>query len=282
MKRAWTEWVEETYGLSRRRSCRITQWARSSAYYRHRRPKQEPLRRRLKELAEARVSYGYRRLHVLLRREGWAINSKRVYRLYREEGLMLRRRKPRRRRSAMTREPRIEVRRPNQRWAMDFMQDALADGRSFRVLTIVDVFSRECLALEARKGFRGEDVAKILSRLVERHGAPEAIQCDQGTEFTSVALDQWAYWNKVRLDFSRRGKPGDNAVNEAFNGSVRREVLSQHYFLSLLDAQQELVRWRREYNNDRPHGSLDQVSPAEYREAWIRTEGPMELLLRGS
>jgi putative transposase len=282
VKRAWTGWVEEAYRLSRRRACRITQWARSSSYYHHRRPKQDPLRMRLRELAGSRVSYGYRRLHVLLRREGWDINHKRVYRLYREEALMLRRRKPRRKRSPAVREVRPAVQRPNQRWAMDFMHDCLADGRSFRVLTIVDVFTRECLVLEARKRFRGEDVAKVLSRLIQKHGRPETIQCDQGTEFTSIALDQWAYWNKVPLDFSRRGKPGDNAVNEAFNGSVRRELLSQHYFLNLQDAQQELVRWRREYNNERPHGSLDQASPVQYREAWIKTEGPLELLLRGS
>jgi putative transposase len=248
--------------------------------YHHRRPKQEPLRRRLKELADTRVSYGYRRLHVLLRREGWPINHKRVYRLYREDGLTLRRRKPKRRRSAVARSLPSPVSAPNQRWAMDFMQDALADGRRIRVLTMVDVFTRECVVLEARARFSAEDVARVLDRLKLRRGLPEAIQCDQGTEFTSMVLDQWAYRNGVRLDFSRRGRPGDNAVNEAFNGSVRREVLSQHYFLSLLEAQQELARWRREYNNDRPHGSLAQVSPAQYREAWLSTRGPAELPFR--
>jgi putative transposase len=194
--------------------------------YRHRRPKREALRRRLHELAKVHVSYGYRRLHVLLRREGWRINHKRLYQIYREEGLALKRKKPKRRRSVVVRQGKPQVRRPNERWAMDFMHDTLADGGKLRVLTVVDVFTRECLALEGRTSFRGEHVANVLSQLRSTRGLPEVIQCDQGTEFTSLAMDHWAYWNRVRLDFSRRGRPGDNAINEAFNGTVRRECLS--------------------------------------------------------
>jgi putative transposase len=222
-------------------------------------------------MAETRVSYGYRRLHVLLRREGWTINHKRIYRLYREEGLALKRKRPKRRRSATARQGQPEVRSPNQRWAMDFMHDRLADGRLLRVLTVIDVFTREALAVEARPSFRGHDVADVLSRLRPGRGLPEVIQCDQGTEFTSMAMDHWAYWNQVRLDFSRPGTPGDNAINEAFNGSVRRECLSQHYFLSITDARKTLENWRIDYNNERPHSSLDQVPPARFRADWMST-----------
>ncbi len=251
--------------------------SRSLLTYRPRRPRQEPLRRRLKELSQVRVSYGYRRLHVLLRREGWRINHKRVYRLYREEGLALKRKRPKRRRSAMVRQGRAEVQEPNERWAMDFMHDMLASGEKLRVLTVVDVFTRECLALEARRSFRGHDVAEVLSELARLQGLPKTIQCDQGTEFTSRAMDQWAWMNRVQIDFSRPGKPGDNAVNEAFNGSVRRECLSQYYFLNLSDAQRVLEAWKEDYNNERPHGSLAQVPPAYFRAGWSPIEVPSEL-----
>jgi putative transposase len=232
---------------------------------------------RLKELAAVRISYGYRRLHILLRREGWPINHKRVYRLYSEEGLALRRKRPKRRRSAMVRRASQVARSPNERWAMDFMHDTLAHGEKMRVLTVIDVFTRECLALEAKKCFRGEDVANILADLTKERGRPRMIQCDQGTEFTSLAMDHWAYWNKVRIDFSRPGKPGDNARNEAFNGTVRRECLTQHYFLNIQEAQRILDGWRFEYNNDRPHSSLNQESPVQFRVGWSTMEDPSEL-----
>jgi putative transposase len=163
-----------------------------------------------------------------------------------------------------TRPLRAPVERPNTRWAMDFVHDQTATGDRFRVLTIIDVFSRECLALEARPRFRGDDVAGVLSALLATRGRPVVIQCDQGTEFTSIALDAWAYWQHIPLDFSRRGRPGDNAINEAFNGSLRRECLSQHHFLSIADAQQRLNTWKDEYNNERPHSSLHDLAPAHF------------------
>ena len=154
---------------------------------------------------------------------------------------------------------------------MDFMHDTLAQGEKMRILTVIDVFTREALAVEARKSFRGGHVVEVLRRLASERGLPEVIQCDQGTEFTSMAMDLWAYWNQVRLDFSRPGKPGDNTVNEAFNGTVRRECLSQHYFLDLKDANGTLENWRLEYNNARPQGSLEKIPPAQFREKWIKT-----------
>ena len=200
-----------------------------------------------------------------------------MYRLYLEEGLGLKRKRPKRRRSAVARQEKLTVATPNERWAMDFMHDTLFDGRSIRVLTVIDVFKRECLALEARRSFRGEDVAKVLSELVGRHGRPQTIQCDQSTEFTSMALDRWAYWNEVGLSFSRPGRPGDNARNEAFNGLVRRECLSHHYFLDFDEAAAVLKSWKEKYNKVRPHGSLGQLTPARYGAGRSRTTDPERL-----
>src|SRR5499426_3568847 len=182
-----------------------------------------------------------------------------------EEGLGLRRKRPKRRRSAVARQPRPVVTRPNERWSMDFMSDALANGQKLRVLTIVDAYTRECVALEVGAHFRGQDVATILTRFGFTRGLPRTINVDNGTEFTSRAFDHWAYTNHVQLDFSRPGKPTDNATIESFNASVRRECLSEHYFLTLTDAQSVLRRYRDEYNNHRPHSSLGQQSPAQFR-----------------
>ena len=250
--------------MSTRTACRATGVARSTVTYRARRPAQDALRRRLRDLAQARVSYGYRRLHVQLRRDGWRVNLKRVRRLYREEGLSLVRRMPARRKSAATRSTRTPPTAANQRWAMDFMADALADGTRVRVFTLIDLYTRECLALDARPRFTGADVAAALTRVGTARGLPPVIQCDQGTEFTSLALDHWAHAAKVRLDFSRRATPGDNALCEAFNGSVRRECLSQAYFSTNREVQAELDRWREDYNNHRPHQSLANLPPAHF------------------
>jgi putative transposase len=216
-------------------------------------------------LAAVRVSYGYPRLTILLRREGWHVNAKRVYRLYREEGLVLRRKRPKRRRSAQRRQPAVAPTRANERWTMDFMSDALGSGQRLRVFTLVDVYTRECVALDAAGHFSGRDVAQILSRVASTRGLPTTIACDNGTEFTSRALDQWAYANRVQLAFSRPGKPTDNAMIESFNASVRRECLSEHYFSTLIDAQTVLSRYRDEYNNQRPHSSLANQTPAHFR-----------------
>jgi putative transposase len=201
------------------------------------------------------VSYGYPRLTLLLRREGWHVNAKRVYRLYREEGLVLRRKRPKRRRSAQRRQPAVALTRANEPWTMDFMSDALASGHRLRVFTLVDAYTRECVALDAAAHFSGRDVAQILTRVAATHGLPTTIACDNGTEFTSRALDHWAYTNHVQLAFSRPGKPTDNAMIESFNASVRRECLSEHYFSTLIDTQTVLGRYRDEYNNQRLWGS---------------------------
>jgi putative transposase len=258
-----TIWAQESFRLSLRRACRIIGTARSAMLYRSVRPQQEPLRRRIREIAHTRVSYGHRRVHVLLRREGWKVNMKRVYRLYREEGLSLRTKKPKRRRAAQPRQERPAGTLPNERWSMDFMSDALADGRKIRVLTVIDTCTRECVALEVATSFRGSDVAQVLTRVGIQRGLPTTITVDNGTEFTSKALDHWAYKNRLKLDYTRPGKPTDNGFIESFNAAVRRECLSQHYFSSVVDARDVIAAWRDEYNHRRPHGSLGQRTPTE-------------------
>lgn len=237
-RRAGVRWAEHAYQVSERRACRALGAARSSVRYRSVAPPREALRARIRELAAARVSYGYRRIHVLLRREGWPVNHKLVERLYREEGLTLRRKRPKRRRAAVRRKAPHVPESVNEHWAMDFAHDTLAGGGTIRVLSVLDVYSRECVALRAGKGFRGVDVAAVLTAAGQaREALPERISVDNGTEFTSRALDHWAYWNQVKLDFSRPGKPTDNPYIEAFHASLRRECLSQHWFIDFEDAQ---------------------------------------------
>jgi putative transposase len=219
---------------------------------------------RLRELAAARVRYGYRRLHILLQREGWRINAKRVYRLYCEENLGLRTRTPKRRVSCRTRVGRPAAEQINDCWAMDFMADELFDGRRIRVLTIVDHFSRESLAIEVGQRFRGQDVARVLMQIGAERGLPKTIRVDNGTEFTSKALDQWAYAHGVKLDFSRPGKPTDNALIESFNGRLRAECLNENWFLSLEDAEEKISNWRTDYNEHRPHSALGNLAPKEF------------------
>ena len=227
---------------------------------------------RIREIAETRVRYGYLRIHILLRREGWRVNHKRVYRIYREEGLNLRRKRPRRHVTGSRRMDRPKVECPNACWSMDFVSDSLFDGRRFRALTIVDNYSRECLAIEAGQSIKGQDVAAVIDRLVKERGIPDRIQCDNGSEFISKVLDKWAYENGVTMDFSRPGKPTDNAYIESFNARFRLECLNEHWFLSLEDAREKIEEWRQDYNKSRPHSSLGNVSPEEF----VAIDRPME------
>jgi putative transposase len=207
-------------------------------------------------LPYVRVRYGYRRVHILLRREGWVINQKKTRRIYRELGLQLRNKTPKRRVKAKLRDDRRPATRSNETWAMDFVHDQLATGHKLRVLTIVDIFSRFSPALEPRLTFRGTDVVATLDRVRNEVGFPATIRVDQGSEFVSRDLDLWAYQRGVMLDFSRPGKPTDNAYIEAFNGRFRAECLNAHWFLSLADAQKKVEDWRRYYNEERPHGAI--------------------------
>ena len=269
-RRATVGWAQEIFRVSERRACRGFGIDRSLIRYRARKPADHAMRGRLRELAHARPAFGVKRLHVLLRRDGTPINHKKTERLYREEGLQLKPRRPRRRRAVLQRRGGTMVTGPNQRWAMDFMHDTLADGTTIRVFTLVDVCTRECITVVAARQFKGTDVAEHLSAAgATRGGLPAVVQCDNGTEFTSTALDHWAYWNKLQLDFSRPGKPVDNCVCEAFNGSLRRECLAQHWFATLSEAQLVLDAWRQDYNNCRPHTSLALQTPAAYFRAGL-------------
>ena len=265
------EFLRVAFKVSERHACRLIRLHRSSQRYRHRRDDQAALRIRLKDLAAARPRFGYLRLHVLLLREGWRINRKRVYRLYRLEGLELRHKKPKKRRSALRVVP-PEAKVPNECWSMDFVSDCLHDGRRFRALTIVDNVSRVSPAIEVGSGLSGQRVAEVLDNLVHSYGLPKMIQVDNGPEFTSKALDEWAHRKGVKLQFSRPGKPTDNPFIESFNGRLRQECLNQSWFVSVEDARKKIEDWRIDYNKNRPHSSLGNLTPNTFLAGWEQSQ----------
>lgn len=254
-----------TFPVSERSACRLVRCNRSTWLYRAHRRDDTAIRLRIRELAQARPRFGYARLHVLLRREGWAVNKKRVHRIYREEGLTVRLRRRRKRASHL----RVVPPRPsqaNERWSMDFVADTLLDGRRFRTLTVVDNWSRHSQLIEADFTLTGSKVVSALERVAKQIGYPKMITVDNGSEFASKALDAWAYEHGVKLDFIRPGKPVENAVIESFNGRFRDECLNAHVFLSLHDARKKIEAWRIDYNEYRPHSSLGDLTPREFAE----------------
>lgn len=251
-----------TATISERRACRYTGFARASQRYQAQRPLRTALRERLAMLALLRPRWGYRRLTVLLRREGYGVNRKLVYRLYRELGLAVRCR--RRKRVAVARSPLVVPEQPNERWSMDFVTDALAGGRRFRTLTIVDDFTRECPALAVDHGLSGGRVTQVLEHLAQTRGLPAGIVCDNGPEFTGQALDQWAHHHGVTLLFIEPGRPVQNAYAESFNGRLRDECLNESWFVSLAEAQATIEAWRLDYNAVRPHSGLADRTPNEF------------------
>jgi putative transposase len=259
--------LQTGFRISERRAAHVIQIERSSLRYRSTARDQTALRMRLRDLAAARVRYGYRRLHVLLRREGWRVNHKRVFRLYRLEGLGLRL-KHRRKRVSAVRVVAPPATKPNERWAMDFMTDSLYDGRRFRMLTLVDTATRECPTIEVGQSLTGQQVVAVLNRLKATRDLPRVISVDNGPEFISKALDAWAHEHGVQLEFSRPGTPTDNPYIEAFNGRLREECLDQHWFASLEDARRTIEGWRQDYNTQRPHGALGNLTPQAYAAGW--------------
>lgn len=230
------------------------------------------IRQRIREIAETRVRYGFDRIQVLLKREGWADNHKRTYRIYKEEGLNLRSKRPRRSKAAAHRMERPVLTRPHECWSMDFVADQLFDGRRFRALTLVDNYSRECLEIEVGQSLKGFDVVDVMERIKQATGiVPKRIQVDNGSEFVSKVLDKWAYENNVVLDFSRPGKPTDNPFIESFNGSFRDECLNVNWFLSLDDAREKIQAFKEEYNGFRPHSALCGLTPNEFAERHHKT-----------
>ena len=259
------DYLRERYRVSERHACQLMRVPRATYRYRSYADPRTELRLRIRELAQTRVRYGYRRIRVLLNREGWAVGRYLVYRLYKEEGLTLRKRPARRKRTAaMPRQEKMRATRPNQIWSLDFVSDQLADGRRFRALTIVDIYTRECLAIEVGASLKGADVVRVLSSVKHGRGTPQFLFCDNGSEFTGQAMDFWAHQNQVRIDFSRPGKPTDNAFIESFNGTLRDECLSAHWFTTLAEARRLIESWRKEYNESRPHRALAHRTPSEF------------------
>jgi len=250
--------------VSKKRSCRLTLLQRATFYYRSRAKDQTVLRMRIRELAHSRPRFGYERIHILLRREGWRVGRNRVHRLYRLEGLQVRMRVRRRKHISLHRGPVPVAAARNEYWSMDFVHDELASGRKFRVLTVIDKWSRESVLLETGFSLTGQSVVDALQRLSVSRPLPKAITVDHGTEFTSKSLDEWAWNHSVKLDFIRPGKPTENAFIESFNGRLRDECLNANEFTSIEDARQRIEAWREDYNHHRPHSSLGHLTPIEF------------------
>jgi len=259
--KAAVEHVQEEFAFSERRACGLLMVAVSSFRYQ---PRQldEALRERLVELAREKPRFGYRRLHVLLRRDGEAVNHKRVHRVYREAGLALRRKK--RKHCARQSAPLRQHTAANQEWALDFVQDAIAAGRAIRVLSVVDAYTRECLALEVDTSFASRRVTRALDEIIAQRGEPKSIRCDNGPELTSRHFLAWSIERKIELVHIQPGKPTQNARVESFHGRLREECLRVSWFQNLFDARRKIALWRRDYNEQRPHSSLKYMTPVEF------------------
>lgn len=268
-KKAVVNYAKDKYPVSERRACRLFSLSRSASRYKTIRVDDPAIIERIKELAEERRRWGYRQLHRLLTREGIKMNQKKFRRIYREQKLSLKVRKGSKVRS-QPRSPIAPPSGPNERWSMDFMSDQLGpSGRRFRILTIVDDFTRECVALFADFSIQGVTVAKVLDGLKR---LPKTFNIDNGSEFTGKAMDQWAYDRGIKLDFIRPGKPNENAFIESFNGKFRNECLSEHWFVSLEDVRRTIEKWRIDYNENRPHSSLGGLTPKEFADKTTRAD----------
>ena len=246
------------------RACRLACFSRAGFYRKSTAKDQSALRLRIREIAHARPRFGYQRIHVMLRREGWPVNKKRVRRLYRLDGLQLRTRIRRRKHMCLHRGPVPVPRAPHERWSMDFVHDQLFDGRPFRILTVVDQLSRESPLIEVDFAMSGQKVAEALEACVTDTPALVSITVDHGSEFTSKSLEEWAWRRGVKLDFIRPGKPMENGHIESFNGRLRDECLNVTQFMSLDDARTKIEAWRVDYNLRRPHSSLGHLTPSEF------------------
>jgi putative transposase len=256
--------MRDTFELSERRACGLIGMAVST--YRYRGMEADGgLREKLIELARAKPRYGYRRLHVLLWRDGEWVNHKRVWRVYREAGLSVKRRK--RKRLQRVGRPLEAVTQSNEEWAIDFASDALAAGRPIRVLSVVDAFTRECLALEADTSFASRRVTRVLDRAIQKHGGPRRIRLDNGPELTSRHFLAWAIERRIELLHIQPGRPMQNGRVESFHGKLRDECLNVSWFRNLFDARRKIGAWRREYNEERPHSSLNYLTPAAFARA---------------
>lgn len=251
------------HGVSQRRACEVLAVDRSSVRYRSVRPDDANLREAMRMVAAERRRFGYRRIHVMLQRQGISMNLKKLRRLYREEKLQVRRRGGRKR-ALGTRRPMVVPERPNERWSLDFVSDAFTDGRRFRILAVVDDFSRECLALIADTSLSGLRVVRELDAIIARRGRPDTIVSDNGTELTSMAVLRWCQDTAVEWHYIAPGKPMQNGFVESFNGRLRDELLNETLFLSLAEARSAITNWKEDYNNHRPHSALGNIPPVEF------------------
>lgn len=277
-RRDVVRFLQEQHGMSERRSCRLVRVWRTTHRYKSKREGAVALRQRLRELAGEYPRYGYWRLYRKLRREGMVVNHKRIYRLYREEGLSVRKRP--RKRLARARVPASVPIAPNVRWSMDFVSDSLADGRKLRIFNVVDDYSREALIMEVDTSIGGQRVARLLDEQATVRGAyPGSIVCDNGPEFISHVLEQWADEHGVKLEFIQPGKPVQNCFIESFNGRFRDECLNENWFVSLDDARRIIASWKEQYNEVREHGSLGGLTPREFARKWsLRADTPSSIL----
>ncbi len=259
--KASVEHIRSEYAFTERRACRLLLVPVSSYRYKPRR-NDDGLRERLVALAREKPRFGYRRLHVLLEREGRQVNHKRVHRVYREAGLALRRKK--RKHCVRTSAPLGIYTEPNQEWALDFVHDVTASGRSIRVLNVIDAYTRESLAMEVDTSFAGLRVTRVLDQIIAERGLPRAIRCDNGPELTSRHFLAWALDRKIDLIHIQPGKPTQNGYVESFNGKLREECLRVSWFQNLFEARRILANWRHDYNERRPHSSLNYLTPAEF------------------
>lgn len=257
--------------MSERRACRLIEADRKMVRYRSRRACDDALRRRLRELAGEQRRFGYRRLHVLLRAEGYVLNRKKTQRLYREERLTVRKRKGRKRATG-ARAPILVEARPNVRWSIDFIHDQLSNGRRFRILNVIDDVTKECLAAVADTSISGRRVARELNAIIAWRGKPELIVSDHGTEFTSNAMLAWAQSGRVAWHFIAPGKPMQNGICEAFNGRMRDELLNETIFYDLDHARAAIARWTAAYNQSRPHSALGYLTPAAFARTFTATD----------
>lgn len=270
--------MQEETGISQRRACRLVGVSRSTLTYQSQKQADDgAIQSRLTELAGERRRFGYRRLHILLRREGLEVNHKRVYRLYSEAGLAVKKRK-RRKGIAVERQSLELPEGPNQVWSMDFVMDALCHGRRLKILTVVDDYTKESLDLVVSHSISGNHVASALDAIAQFRGYPKAIRTDQGPEFTSKALDQWGYENDVELRLIQPGKPTQNAYIESFNGKFRDECLNEHWFRDLPHARQVIADWRADYNENRPHSALGYDTPSEFAATYRAEDGPKQAI----
>ncbi|MCL5777890.1 IS3 family transposase [Limibaculum sp. FT325] len=249
--------------VSQRRACTVLGVDRSSVRYRSVRPDDAELRQAMKAVGAERRRFGYRRVHVMLERQGWQVSQKKLRRLYREEKLQVKKRGGRKR-AIGTRRPMVVPERPNERWSLDFVSDAFTDGRRFRVLAVVDDFTRECLALVADTSLSGPRVTRELTTIMARQGRPKTIVSDNGTELTSMAVLQWCQDTQIDWHYIAPGKPMQNAFVESFNGSFRDELLNETLFSSLAEAREKITAWKEDYNRNRPHSSLGNLTPQEF------------------